>query len=227
VKANLFLACGILLKYICAPLLLISFMRLLQGKRTAKSLLPPLLLPLMLGVGVFALFVRDTRFLDSMAEMRGWDMYSIKHGAQILNPLLGWPASRILGRLLEMAFMVFAGIALIRMWKRPSLDTTRDSCIAILSVNLYLVAGHIWPWFLIWGLSLGALRWETRLARWTVGVALSLPFAFIYSSYAALPTDSWLKSAIVACAFLFAAAWTFFTRNSAIPSGVAEPLSTP
>jgi len=105
----------------------------------------------------------------------------------------------------------------IQYWKRPERDSFRLASLSVMTALLFAVAGHIWPWFVLWVLGLAATVPHTTLARWVIGVAL--PFPFIILAWTVFPEgDPFLKPAIGL--YGFSVLWLLATPRRWFPAAI-------
>ncbi len=163
VAAHLALAGSVLIKYVSAPLAVLS---LLGRKLRWRDVLAPAAL----AAACFAPFLRDARFFSEALGMRSWVIFSLAEA----GAALGRP-----GRLAALAargvLVLITAVATVRYARQPQPEARRFAALAIMTAVLFAGIGHVWPWFLIWPVALAALSPTRLLSHWVVGVALSMP----------------------------------------------------
>ena len=184
--ATFALALSVSVKYVSAPLFLLDLLqardadgypRSLRG--TIREYLPNALIAAVTWVVVFAPFFESMGFFGETAAVREGYFFLPADGINAVGTVLGL-------RLLPLAlavqaiFPVVTLICLWRYWRRPSPDSLSLAAAGIMLSVLFVAAGHVWPWYVLWLSVLAAtLPMSSRLARWSTGVALTAPFPIL------------------------------------------------
>jgi hypothetical protein len=208
------LAASVLIKYLSAPLFLLDLLHAVRSRgRRWTAYVPHAALAAAMAVAVFGVFFRSMAFFDSTVHMADWHFYTPRDGIVATGRLLGiepgvGSAAGVLVALVavavQLAFVALIPIGVWRYWRRPGRDTFRMAVLLIAAGILFGLAGHLWPWFLAWAIVLAALHPGARITRWTIGVALAVPFALLH--WTTFPGPEQLNVSTPPL-YLFAAAW--------------------
>jgi hypothetical protein len=212
-RASLALAASVVVKYLSAPLFLID---LAHSRRSlAKpwmAYVPRVLAVALLGFGITAVFFRDMAFFASTRHMSDWHFFTPRSAVTGLGRLLGVPPGfdslggiAVAGAaiLASIAFLAVGAHYCLRYWTEPSPATLRLAVLGVVGALLFGVVGHVWPWFLVWGLLSAALAPESWLARWTTGIGIGA--CFILLPWVAWPElDGIGPPSVALCAFALA-----------------------
>jgi hypothetical protein len=188
-RASLVLAASVIIKYLSAPLFLLDFAHSLRDLQHGwKRYVPRAIAVAILGFGVTAIFFRDMAFFASTRHMSDWHFFTPRSAVAGLGRLVGVPpglsgiggiAVAGLAVLASVAFLCVGGLYVSRYWKNPSPATLRLAVLGVVGALLFGVVGHVWPWFLVWGLLSAALVPDSWLARWTVGTGIGACFVML------------------------------------------------
>jgi alpha-1,6-mannosyltransferase len=83
--------------------------------------------------------------------------------------------------LFPLALAVQAIFPLVTLWtlwrysQSPTRENFRLAVAGIMLSVLFVAAGHVWPWYVIWLLAAAALVPSSTTFTWTTGVALGAP----------------------------------------------------
>ncbi|MGH7505527.1 MAG: hypothetical protein ACRELX_07735 [Longimicrobiales bacterium] len=208
------LAASVLVKYLSAPLFLLDLLHTIRsrGKRWT-AYLPYAAAAALLGLVVFGIFFRSPAFFASTAHMADWHFFTPRDGVVTTGRLLGIePSLGSLGGMLVAAlaigvqgfFLLLLAYGVWRYWRTPAPESFRYAVLTMTAGILFGVVGHIWPWFLAWGLVIAALHPASAITRWTTGVALAVPFPLVH--WTAFPGPDQLVI-VTPAMYLFAVAW--------------------
>ncbi|MFQ5665228.1 MAG: hypothetical protein ACE5I7_02235 [Candidatus Binatia bacterium] len=184
--ACLALAASVLVKYVTAPLFVLDFLhwRFGRGRRPA-GYLPCLFLAGTFVAVTTGVFYRSAEFFSATVKMARWRFLAPSDAVFLVGDWLGelWGAPWMRAPFLFLGVAVFAVFPLLAFYgavsylRRPGTAKLWEAVLAVMSAVLFCVVGHVWPWFVVWVLAVGALVAGSGLTRWVVGVALAAPFA--------------------------------------------------
>jgi alpha-1,6-mannosyltransferase len=187
--ASLALAASVVIKYLSAPLFLVELIHAHRVlKQNWRAYLPRAIAVAILGLGVTAVFFRDMAFFASTRHMSDWHFFTPRSAVTALGRLAGvspgfdTPGGLLVVVLAVLASLAFLGVGAVyclRFWRNPSADTLRLAVLGCVGALLFGVVGHVWPWFLVWGLLSAALAPDSWLARWTVGIGIGACFVML------------------------------------------------
>jgi hypothetical protein len=188
--ATVSLAASVLVKYLSAPLFLLDLAHALRSRgRRWTAYVPHAAIAAAMALVVFGIFVRSPAFFDSTVHMAGWHFFTPRDGVVTTGRLFGIEPGlgSLLGILVagvavavQLAFVLLIPFGIMRYWRAPSSESFRYAVLTTTIGMLFGVAGHLWPWFLVWGLVIVALHPRSAFARFTTGVALVIPFALLH-----------------------------------------------
>ncbi len=200
------LAGSVVMKYLSAPLFLLDVMRAwstpappdaLQCSprwvrrrpvQFARTYALHAVVAAIVGLGATAVYFRDMRFFDSTRHMTGWHFFSPRAAVAAIGRLMDLTPSTasatgigllVMAVLVSLLFILPAVRAVLAYWQTPDDERLRRATFALVAAVLFGVSGHVWPWFLIWGLLAAALHPESWLARWTAGMAIGMCFVMV------------------------------------------------
>lgn len=215
--APIALAASALCKYITAPLFLVDLIHVLRRDNLAWSAyLRRMIVPAILALVVFALFVRSFQFLDGTRLINVWRFLQPRDAVLAIDSMLGgyvWP----LAYLATAVFPVIAFWQCGRMWLEPDREQTIRACLAIMCAVTFSAVAHLWVWYVVWFLPFAALTPRWWLSRFVVGVALLAPFTVAIWW---IPIFADFKEHAALVLYLGAIAWAAFMRYD-IPIGAA------
>ena len=127
-------------------------------------------------VGITAIFARDTHFLEPMLTMQNWVFWTpadaligFLHGIGLDVPT-AWVRLSVVAALLGIL-----GYYLYRYVRSRDLMSFFAVVLAALSVVLFHVVGHVWPWFLLWVLPWAALARDRALGVFVLSLIVVAP----------------------------------------------------
>jgi alpha-1,6-mannosyltransferase len=174
--APIALAASMLCKYVSAPLFLIDLVwALRQERKTLLRYALRMAVPAVLGLATFALFYRSPQFFDGLVAIGGWRFLQPRDAVLGVEMLLGVPMTA----LTVLALGFFPAVALyqlVQLWKAPDADRLLMASGALIAALLFVGIKHVWPWYLIWALTLAAMKPSWWLSRMIVGIAAVAPF---------------------------------------------------
>jgi alpha-1,6-mannosyltransferase len=175
-EAPIALAASVLCKYVTAPLLLIDALYTLRHERIGwRRYLLRLALPAVFGLATMALFYRSPEFFDGVRLVGTWYFLQPRDAVQAVELALGLPLLP-----LELAvtalFPAYAAYATWTAWSEPTAERLLQAALAVMSCILFTAVSHLWPWYVIWALSLAVLQPSWWLSRFIIGVAVMSPF---------------------------------------------------
>lgn len=210
------LAASILVKYATAPLALLELVRAVRrGDLRRPSYLASAGLTLAAGAGIFVLFARDLAFFTPAARMRRWLFWTPGTVLADLSGLAGWGVPpRVTTGLVTVALGTWVVILVRHFLRRDTSETLLALALGVLCFVLFVLVGHVWPWYLVWPLPLAAILWRGRAARAVFCLALPAPFLCLYWS---LATD-WGGRATAGLALYLVAALLFLASPRWLPA---------
>ncbi|MGI8842765.1 MAG: hypothetical protein ACR2HZ_03625 [Gemmatimonadaceae bacterium] len=212
------LAASVLIKYLSAPMFLLDLLHLVRSRGGRLiGYWPHAAVAASITVAVMAVFFRSPGFFASTAHMADWHFFTPRDAVVALGRLAGIePSLGSLGGVVVVAmaltvqgfFLVVLALGLIRYVRHPGVETFRYAALAVTAGMLFGVVGHVWPWFLAWGVLVAALHPAARLTRWMTGVALAMPFPLLY--WVVYPGAEQF-TVVTPPLYLFALAWFVLT----------------
>ncbi|MEE9608820.1 MAG: glycosyltransferase 87 family protein [Myxococcota bacterium] len=214
-RASLALAASVSIKYVTAPLFLLDllYLRYSQGRRISEYL-PRFAAAGALLVLTFGVFYRSTDFFAATTSMAGWHLFAPSYAVSNVGHLAGIDV-KWLAWAVRALFPLLALVSIAGYCRAPSREALWRAALAIMSAVSFSLVGHVWPWFLLWILALAALTPQAALARWGLGVALSLPFPILIFT-----VPSWtLRMLFIASLipYAFALAWLLVVPRGWLP----------
>ena len=184
-QATAALALSVSIKYVSAPLFLLDFLFIANGTVAAplltrmRAYAPRALMACAIWAIVFAPFFDSFAFFRETAAVREGYFYLPADAVKAIGSLLGVNAFPV-ALAVQAVFPIATLWCLLRFWRAPSRDTLRLAVAGIMLSVLFVAAGHVWPWYVLW-LSVPAvlLPWDSALARWSAGVAMTAPFPLL------------------------------------------------
>jgi hypothetical protein len=230
----LLLAAAALTKYVAAPLFLLDFLVSYKtgGSLVAslKAYVPRALVVAGLCVLVFAPFYRSPNFFDATLGM-SFGFFRPIHALRAVLGELGGPFGGAIPALRVLLIALFPAIAawhLFRYFTRPDVGRLRVAALSIVVAMIFSAVGHIWPWFLLWGLPFVALAPRAPLARWYVGVAIGFQFLLpVWQVYAVEDRVLVFRTAVL-LAYLLGFVWLWLAGRFLPPEpALAEEHAYP
>lgn len=185
--ATLALSLSVSVKYVSAPLFLLDFLHARVGtgrsmslRDTVRAYLPNALLALGVWIIVFAPFFESLGFFAETTAVREGYFYLPADGINAIGTLLGVNLLP-LALAVQAVFPVVTLACLWRYWRTPTIDALQLAAAGLMLSVLFVAAGHVWPWYVLWLSVIAAtLPPSSRLARWSLGVALTAPFPILF-----------------------------------------------
>ncbi len=184
------LTASVLIKYLSAPLFLLDLLHLVRSRGGRWiGYWPHAAVAASITAAVLAVFFRSPEFFASTAHMADWHFFTPRDAVIATGRLAGIePTLGSLGGIVVIAmalavqglFLAVLALGLLRYFRDPGVETFRYAVLAMTAGLLFGVVGHVWPWFLAWGVLVAALQPAARLTRWTTGVAVAIPFPLLY-----------------------------------------------
>ena len=218
--ASISLALSVLVKYVSAPLFLLDLLHQSNGQVPRRALagqirryLPRALVVAVLVVLAFAPVFRGLDFFRSTGEVRAGYFFLPADAVKAIGAMAGI-------NLLPLALALQAIFPLVTLWtlwryyQSPSRENFRLAVAGIMLSVLFVVAGHVWPWYVIWLLAVAALVPSSTTFAWTTGVALGAPVILV--PWTAFPQASEFVRYQVPSLFVYATAllWTVWLGRS-------------
>jgi alpha-1,6-mannosyltransferase len=219
-RAPMALAASVLCKYATAPLFLIDLIHSVRVEgATIAGYARRMVLPLMAGLAIIALFYRSFGFFDGVRLVDSWRFMQPSDAFLTLTSLVGdWIAP---GRHVFAAiFLILAVNQCLAYWNAPGEERMLRAILAVICAVSFALIGHIWPWYLVWSLPMAALIPGWWLSRFVIGVALFAPFtAAVWWVPAAEDYQNFAALLLYSGALL----WTYLTA----PKSAAVPEAAP
>ncbi len=201
--ASVALAASVLVKYMTAPLLLVSALLAWRGEKPLRETARAVVLPAILITLGLALFFRSPSFFDGLTEVSAWKALRPIDALAGIEKATGLPL-HFLNPVALAIFPVAAALAIYQLWLKPESAQIFHACLAIMAAALLTVVGNIWPWYLAWLLPLAALQPTSLLSRFITGAALAAPFMLLFWW-----VDEWKELKDYAAVILYASAIGF------------------
>ena len=230
IAAPVALAASVLCKYVTVPLFLVDlifFFRSGRGPWPRYAL--RLVAPVLLGLGVGAVFYRSMAFFDGVRLVGAWRFLQPQDAVRVLELTLGIP-SAALGLAVSAVIPAVAVYQIAVAWSDATRDNMLKSAVAVMSAILFAGVSHVWPWYIVWALALAVLVPTWWLSRFVTGIAIIAPFTV--AAWWVEPFAHHREVAALAM-YLGAIAWAWATRHSVgvalYSAGTANPpqVSTP
>ena len=178
-RSTLSLAASVLVKYVSFPLFILDMLfARFSRKITFKQYLPQAIAGGILLIAFLALFYRSPDFFAYLPETSRWHFFTLREVVNAIEILFGIRLP-YLAEAARVIFVVVAGLFVGKYVRNPNLEKFWEATLAVMCAVLFSVSAHIWPWYLLWVVSLSALVPGTSLARWIIGVALAMPFSLL------------------------------------------------
>ena len=184
---TLALALSVAVKYVSAPLFLLDFLctavpgvdrpSLLQR---ARAYVPRAALAVAIWLVIFAPFMRSWAFFGETTAVREGRFFLPADGIQGIGTLLTVNLRPVAYAVMGI-FPVVTLATVWSYWRSPSHTSFRVAVVGIMLSVLFVAAGHVWPWYVLWlAVPAALLPSDARLARWSTGVLLTAPFTLLY-----------------------------------------------
>jgi alpha-1,6-mannosyltransferase len=183
--ASVSLGLSFLIKYVSAPLFLLDLMhRRDDGSphptptQRIRRYVPRALVVGLLVVLAFAPVFRGLDFFRSTGEVRGGYFFLPADGVKAIGHIAGV-------NLFPLALAVQAIFPVVTLWtlwryfRAPGRERFRLAVAGVMLSVLFVAAGHVWPWYVIWLLAVAALVPASTSFRWATGVALGAPMILV------------------------------------------------
>jgi len=184
--ASISLALSFLVKYVSAPLFLLDLLHRPNGHHTPRPAfteqirryLPRALVVALLVVLAFAPVFRGLDFFTSTGEVRAGYFFLPADAVKAIGTMVGL-------NLFPLALAVQGIFPLVTLWtlwryyQSPNREHFRLAVAGIMLSVLFVAAGHVWPWYVIWLLAVTALVPSSMSFRWATGVALGAPMILV------------------------------------------------
>jgi len=166
-----------LVKYVMAPLILLDAVHhRAAGKQSVKAYSKPLALGVVSSLAILALFVRDTSFLQPASAMRNWVFWTPATAVSELSWNLGIPVNpSVTTPAFTILFVAILIKQLVSYFRNPVGYQAVSAALAFIILITFVSVGHVWPWFLSWGVPLAAVTWRHWLSRAFLAVVICSP----------------------------------------------------
>lgn len=175
--APVWLACACLIKFVTLPLI---GMELLAARRAGVLFTRRYILTMAAcGAGsLLALlaFYDGPGFLGATRSMQNWIFWVPSSYLVSVVRYLGveLPLVRI-DQLFSVVGLGLTGLVLWRAARRPGWDSWAAGALAVVACMLFVLVGHVWPWFALWLVPFLVL-WPSRAAGVLLAFLLMVPF---------------------------------------------------
>jgi len=211
------LAASVLTKYVTAPLLALELAHGLSRKDVLK---PRYVLSLgsvaVLAVLVFLPFWRDPGLFSPVLSMQTWEFLTPTQALVVVGqwthlPLSERKANLIVGALLGVCLVYYAW----QYRRRQDFNGLVEMVLTTTLSILFLVVGHVWPWFVLWLLGPAAVAIKSAQLRIVFPILVLSPFVHLYWVMA----DSWSLLHYASVFFYSAVAVGFLILRPAFLNG--------
>jgi alpha-1,6-mannosyltransferase len=220
ISAPIALAASALCKYTTAPLFLVDLIYMHRAERMNwRDYLRRILLPAVLTLATFALFVRSIQFFDGTRILNVWRFLQPRDAVLAIDGFLGgyvWPLAYVATAVLPLLAAWYCA----RLWVEPNREQLIRACLAVLCAVTFSTVAHLWPWYLVWLLPFAALSPRWWLARFVTGVALLMPFTVAIWW---IPQFDDQKEVAALILYLGAIGWTAMTRADLLQPADVNP----
>ena len=164
-------------KYVAAPLLGVEALYVFLTRRAAWRVYAATLGgAAVVGLLVFAPFLRTGEFLGPLRHMRGWVFWTPAAALMEFTGILGrYVGLSVTRPLFTTGLIIVLFFQLRSLWHRPSPDTLIRVALALVSLETFALVGHVWPWFLLWGLPFAVMSWRHWLGQAFLAVVVLSP----------------------------------------------------
>ena len=164
-------------KYVAAPLMAVDAIYIFLTRRGAwRAYAATLGLAAVAGLLIFAPFVKTGEFLGPLGHMRGWVFWTpataLTEFSGSLGRYIGLPLTV---PLVTMGLILVLFSQLRSLWRAPSPDTLIRVALALVVLETFALIGHVWPWFLLWGLPFAVMSWRHWLGQAFLAVIVLSP----------------------------------------------------
>jgi len=211
--APLALSASALCKYTTGPLFLADLIYARRHEGLAwTAYVRRMILPAILALVVFGIFVRSLQFLDGTRLLNVWRFLQPRDAVLAVDSILGgyvWPLAYVASAI----FPIIAAWQCARLWVEPNRAQLIRACLAIMCAVTFSAVAHLWSWYIVWILPFAALVPGWWLSRFVIGVALLTPFTVAIWWISELQ-DYKEHAALVL--YLGAIAWTVLARYEGV-----------
>ncbi|MFO0992651.1 MAG: hypothetical protein U1E67_12070 [Hyphomicrobiales bacterium] len=218
--AAIALTASSLCKYTTAPLFLVD---LIYARRRENMSWAPylrrMLVPGVLAILVFALFVRSLNFLDGTRLLNVWRFLQPRDAVLAIDSMLGgfvWPLAYVASAVFPILALWQCG----RLWIEPTRENTLRACLAIMCAVTFSVVAHLWVWYVVWILPFAALIPNWWMSRFVIGVAIIAPFTVAIWW---IPQLADYKEHAATLLYLGAIGWTIVSRYDPATAAQSAP----
>ena len=172
------LIASVLIKYVSAPLLAADLVaKRMLGRIGWKKYLVSMIPALLLGTALTLSLAHDRRFFDAASRMRNWSFWTPGTALVELAADVGVTLSGAVAKLSVLAGCLgLITFYFVRFVLTTSFHRFISFCLATILTVLFVVVGHVWPWFVIWGLPFAVLTWRSSLSWYLLSLAALAPF---------------------------------------------------
>lgn len=170
------LGASALVKYVTAPFALLELLAAWRARTPLLRYLAVGLSVAALGALLFVPFFRGMDMFEPASIMRNWVFWTPANAVQDLAEQAGITLN--LGHLTLGFAVLFAAGILVAGWRYLQLSTFHrflEVTLAFWALILFVVVGHVWPWFAVWLLPAAALTWRTPAAWAALAFCFMIP----------------------------------------------------
>jgi hypothetical protein len=177
------LATSVLVKYVTAPFAVLDLLFNVNRRMTWLTYLrrvsPALLLMVVVAVVVLSFGGAGTE----TASMATWSFLEPAGVLRAVERLSGLSIPG--GNATKMAVfaILFGGVAIyetVGLSKQPKEENMYRCCLSAMCLVLFVMVGHVWPWFFVWCIPFAALCSSYWLAWFVLGAAMMSPFSIAH-----------------------------------------------
>jgi hypothetical protein len=210
------LVASALAKYATAPLFLVDAIvawRALPWRLFVLRYVAPAIA----GAIGFGAFFRSLQFFDGTRTISEWHFLQPRDALGAIERALHVSLAP-LEYLIAAAFAVLVAYQLVALYRYPAYETTAKASLALMCAVLFAGIAHLWPWYLVWTLAIGALVPAWWLSRLVVGVSILAPFTLVVWWIELFPNSAnWASFAMYTIALI----WLALTRIPGPPSDLS------
>jgi hypothetical protein len=172
------LVASVLIKYVSAPLLAADLIaKRMLGKISCKKYLASMLPALLVGTLMMLSLAHDQGFFEPAARMRNWSFWTPGTALVELAADFGVTLSGAVAKLSVLAGCLgLTTFYFVRFVLSASFHRFISFSLTIILTVLFVIVGHVWPWFIIWGLPFAVLTWRSSLSWYFFCLAALAPF---------------------------------------------------
>lgn len=222
IGASASLAASMLIKYATAPLFVLDLAWSYKSRHRVWQYLPQFVVAAVMVLAAYGIFFKSLDLFSGLFSIKGAHFFQPGDAVVTLGQLVG-VSFDFTREMVQGFFIVLAPYFLVRYLKNPDQDAFRTAVLAVLSAMLFGVLEFLWPWYLIWIISVGALVPNAGLSRWAMGVGLGTPFLSLIAIF--FPgSDLFLRWSVPGLVvYAFAVLWFILAPRHWFPPLITAP----